>query len=88
MQKLKHITTKKSSAGDAANNHAPLGGGLDQSKSEMRLRNSNMQFNKLADQALNSVKNGQPPEVSQAMKEAQGFNIVTSKSTKVLPKAG
>ena len=57
---------------------------MDNTKSEMRLRNSSNQFMQLADRLLGAIK-GEQNEVAAAMKEAKGFNIVSSKSTKVLP---
>ena len=50
----------------------------------MRLRNQSNQFVQVADRLLGAMKSNQS-EVSAAMQEAQGYNIVSSKSTKVLP---
>ena len=57
---------------------------LTNNKSEARLRNSSHQFMHLADKLLGAMK-VKENEVASAMEEAKGFNIVSSKSTKVLP---
>lgn len=54
----------------------------------MRLRNSSAQFNLLADQLTKQQAMGLSDannEVAMAMHEAAGYNIVSSKSTKLLP---
>lgn len=54
------------------------------SKIESRLRGSASQFNALADKLLHGY-NADQNTMAVAMKEAKGFNIVSSKSSKVLP---
>ena len=66
--------------------HALFGSKGSSKITESKLRNSNNQFNKLADKLLSSNGRGteDADEVQKAMSEAQGFNLV-SKSMKTLP---
>ena len=59
---------------------------MEQSKSELRLHSSSAQLNKLADKLIGSAQN-MSSEITQAIRESNGFNMVGSKSTKTLPKA-
>lgn len=84
-----HLKAKQSSAARLNNSSEQGFAGVMKSENliERRLGRTASQFNSLADKLLGTLATEQD-EVSLAIENAKGFNLISSKSTKMLPLDG